>query len=236
MQDKELRDKLIALGAIAVIVWGAALAAYSQQPSAVSSEQETQRGSEWWFMIFTGLLVVVTAGLAWVGEMQRRQLKSAAEHMATIERPYVFVSRLDLNEANSELPHAHFRLGLTNHGRTPAIMSGVVWEFELIDLKTGHIDKGGPEKIILSNVLTPDKPWDGTTIDLLDTELWGDKIKDVKRRALRLTVWITLSYSDVFKRQHEDAEAYLFHPQMPGLNFVRLADVAGTRPDARNTT
>jgi hypothetical protein len=231
MQDKELRDKLIALGAIAVIVWGATLAAYSQQPSAVSSEHETQKGSERWLTIFTGLLVVVTVGLVWVGEMQRRQLKSAAAHMTTIERPYVFVSRLELKKVSTEFSRAHFRLGLTNHGRTPAIMRAIVWEFELFNPETGHTDKSEPQKIILSNVLAPEKPWDGTTIDLLDTELWGDKIEDVERQALRLIVRITISYSDVFKRQHDDADAYLFYPQMPGLNFVRLADVAGVRKE-----
>jgi hypothetical protein len=107
-------------------------------------------------------------------------------------------------------------------------MRSIVWRGEVLDVGSGHVAPVGPDKIILSNVLAPNVPWDGIVIDLSRTELWEAVIDEIESQKKRLRIRFDISYSDVFQTLHDEPHDFVRHPQMPGLNFVRPIDVGGS--------
>jgi hypothetical protein len=122
MPNRELRDKLIILAAIAVLVWVAVLASY--------------RGTETFMLGMTlheFLLSVFTLMLVVVGALQTLQLARTNKSAAIVERAYVKMSHVSPPGWIS-FPDGTFavQLRVRNHGRTPAKVTEVLLTYEIL--------------------------------------------------------------------------------------------------------
>jgi hypothetical protein len=189
--------------------------------------------------IFTGTLWWVTWGMVRIAKDQRtdalRSIKAAetaalaAEKSAMVaetslrhlERPYIFVRHLDLNPSlhpHGDTPHSHFHLGLTNFGRTPAIMSKIAISFRFICDDEGVLASDSHRQP-MPNVIAVGETFSGIKFGIgkVTAEIYnGTRLGNIK-----LFVKIEIWYNDVFKSPiRHDIFSYTFVPDV-NLFFAR---------------
>ena len=150
-----------------------------------------------------------------------KQANIAERSLRDLERPYVFVSRLEFSIAARENDRPDLILGLTNYGRTPAIMREYGLEIEIVDRLTGEASvdtsywKHVMSAVIAPGAELPDMKIQSVKIDNVTvTKIWEGKMG--ARLVLRLF------YNKVFGETHVEKFWYLYDDRA-GI-FVRDDD------------
>ena len=147
-----------------------------------------------------------------------KQAEVAERSLEDLERPYIFASRLEFVIATDEISGPHFLLGLTNYGRTPAIMKSFWVEL----LMKNQIDNQKDDIIAewnqpISQVIAAGGVCDN--MRLPSRVVTEGTIGEIWRGSLEANVSLRLSYDDVFGQEREESFSYVYLPS--ASMFVR---------------
>ncbi len=147
-----------------------------------------------------------------------RQAAVAERSLEDLERPYIFASRLEFVIATDEISGPHFLLGLTNYGRTPAIMKSYWVELLMKNQTDSQKDDIFAEwNQPISQVIAAGGVCDN--MRLPSRVVTEGTIGEIWRGSLQANLTLRLSYDDVFGQQHDESFSYLYLPS--ARSFVR---------------
>ncbi len=153
------------------------------------------------------------------------QASVAEATLRDLERPYVFVERLDFvdNEANAEAPQV-LHVTLTNYGRTPAIMCEVR---SLITVQTLDFPEGGSAALLshlvpTTRVIGADKSVGGLKVSPEDLDaFWSPRIR---AGDARLDITLHVRYGNVFGPEVRE-DVFNLSYDYALREFLRMEDI-----------
>lgn len=150
----------------------------------------------------------------------KTQAEIADKSFRDLERPYVFVNRIEVTFTRSpSIPHPGLQIGFFNYGRTPAIMESFLLSFHILgpDPQDGTVIQSGIESRSLPSVIGPQQPSASHILTL--TIPWGNWDR-IQKGDERLSLQISVYYADVFSNQWRDDFHYLWSRELATLLWV----------------
>jgi hypothetical protein len=174
------------------------------KPAEITPEEQIAKYT-WWLALLTGCLVGVAGIQGYfllrsdkTARITAEAARKSADVIPNIERPYVFVDAISLNNMSTAIPLLEIRFH--NYGRTPANIAEVVIYFRILDHLPTEADipptKATPAEEA-EIIIAADKSWTSPTcwcFDKVDGPIWA------KARAgdLSIYAWGHIKYRDVF--------------------------------------
>jgi hypothetical protein len=162
--------------------------------------QESESSTNWWIMVFTGLLVATSILQWWYTKRSADAAKLSADvardSLVIGERAYVTVDQLNAYLAHGESPIIKYEI--LNTGRTPAIFVSAQHGFaiakEIPEIPVYSSISEGPATIASGNKIfipaTPDP----------DFIFSHDLIPSLKAKDSYVYFWALITYRDVFNK------------------------------------
>lgn len=177
-------------------------------------------------LLFRSQLRIMNQGLAdtkTTAKAAQDSADTAKRALTELERPFVFVGSLDVLDSSPRRGRETcVRIGLKNHGRTPAVMRELTF--------TAHMTNRIPDDPAVNETIVATVPLSNVigTDELFDT-LWVRIDPDprfcelIRNGMIRLQIVFGITYRDIFGREHPEQFDYMWDRRLE--MFLRTEDV-----------